>query len=420
MQVSYSVDGTIDNQKAICYGTVTVSVVNGEYHFVFENIGLNADNIYLPYAEFTGDIANITIPDTRTKLAAPTVNATADGKVINISWNEIVGADQYYIFCYVGGLEAITTNETSVSIEAAYGTNYEFLIRAEALDSNPDYKSSEDTYFSVKTANDPNSFAQYMATDLKWDSAGYFVFTVSQYEIFRVKMNDADCPNHTTIKAGDYTGVASSTVSTGQFSVYQKVVGGYTEGWSSTKTTSTMSVSYVDGEYVIIVNYVSAWGGSGEVGYKGVPTGWDIPGASGGDDSGDGDDTGDGGDTGGGDDTGLGSAANPYTFSTFVKGEWTLEFSDAENGDRIVMDCNTLNVDAWISDHGANTWIALTKLLYGSGASIYGCNGTDYTNAQFWGNSFVKVSKSGSTYTFVFNLKASGGTSTYYKYVGEI
>jgi hypothetical protein len=125
-----------------------------------------------------------------------------------------------------------------------------------------------------------------------------------------------------------------------------------------------MSVSYVDGEYVIIVNYIGKWGGSGEVGYKGVPEGWVVPGTG---DSGDGGDSGDSGDGGdGGDDSGddntgeggdavLGSVSNPYTFTSLTKTQWTLEFTGAENGDRIVMDCNTTNVDAWIGDHGADT-----------------------------------------------------------------
>jgi hypothetical protein len=231
-------------------------------------------------------------------------------------------------------------------------------------------------------------------------------------------MNSADCPDHTTILEGEYKAVASSTIPAKSFSVYQKVKGGYAEGWSSTKTSSTMSVSYVDGEYVIIVNYIGAWGGSGEVGYKGVPEGWVVPGAG---DSGDSGDSGDGGDDSGDDNTGdggdavLGSVSNPYTFTSLIKGQWTLEFTGAENGDRIVMDCNTTNVDAWIGDHGADTWIAMNKLLYGSGASIYGYNGEDYINSAFWLGSFVKVVKSGSEYTFTFNMSVDGGTTqTYY------
>ncbi len=410
---SYYVDAT-GISRYVVSGSVTISIVDGEYYIEFNNL-TDYDGSYYLTATYKGSISGLQLPDTREKLAMPTATATAEGNIITISWDAITGADEYYVFCYAGGLDAITTTETSVTIEAAYGTKYDFLIRAVANDSNPDYKTSEDYYFDVTTEKDPNVFAEYIASDLYWDASGYFVFVVDQYEIFRVKMNDADCPNHTTILEGEYQAVASSTIPAKSFSVYQKVKGGFAEGWSSTNTSSTMSVSYVDGEYVIIVNYIGKWGGSGEVGYKGVPEGWVVPG------TGDSGDSGDGGEDSGDDNTGdggdavLGSESNPYTFTSLIKTQWTLEFTGAENGDRIVMDCNTTNVGAWIGDHGADTWIAMTKLLYGSGASIYGYNGEDYINSAFWGGSFVKVVKSGSEYTFTFNMSVDGGTTqTYY------
>ncbi len=127
-------------------------------------------------------------------------------------------------------------------------------------------------------------FAEYIATDLSFNDDGDLVFVVDAYETFKVRLNSADRPNNTTIKEGEYAGINSSTVANGQFSVSQKIKGGYTEGWTSTKTTSTMTVEYVDGQYLIIVDYISAWEGSGEVGYKGVPNEWVVPGGeSGGD-----------------------------------------------------------------------------------------------------------------------------------------
>ena len=397
-------------------GTVEVAVVDGEYVFTLSNLKNGDGNIVLEKATYTGVPNGLAVPDMRTALAKPNVTATAQGNIVTLSWDVVTGADEYYVFCAsTGSIAPITTTETTVTIEAAYNTAYEFMVTAVASDTNPDYKSSEATNVEVLTEMDPNVFAEYVASNLYWDASGYFVFVVDKYEIFRVKMNDADCPNHTTILEGEYTAVASSTVPAGRFSVYQKVVGGYSEGWSSTKTSSTMSVSYVDGEYVIIVNYISAWGGSGEVGYKGVPEGWVVP--TGGD-SGDEGGSGDGGDSG--DVNELGSESNPYTFTSVAKGQWAIEFTGAENGDRIVMDCNTTNVDAWISDHGADTWIPMTKLLYGTGASIYGYNGTDYINSAFWSYSFVKVVKSGSTYTFTFKLGISNSTHAYYTYTGAI
>ena len=401
-------------------GTVEIAVVDGEYVFTLSNLKNGNGNIVLESAIYTGIPDGLAVPDMRTALAKPNVTATAQGNIVTLSWDAVTGADEYYVFCASSSsIAPITTTEKTVTIEAAYDTTYQFMVTAVASDTNPDYKSSEATYVDVKTEKDPNGpIAEYMATELKWDSAGYFVFVTDHYEIFRVKMNDSDCPDHKTIKEGNYTAVASSTVPAGKFSVYQKVIGGSSEGWTSTKTTSTMSVKYVDGEYVIVVNYIGAWGGNGEVGYKGVPEGWVVPTAGDSGDSGDEGGSGDGGDSG--DVNELGSESNPYTFTSVAKGEWTIEFTGAENGDRIVMDCNTTNVDAWISDHGANTWIPMTKLLYGSGASIYGYNGTDYTNSAFWSYSFVKVVKSGSTYTFTFKLGISNSTHAYYTYTGAI
>lgn len=130
---------------------------------------------------------------------------------------------------------------------------------------------------------EPEFTAQYMASDIYWDgSNSCFVFVVDAYDTFWVRLNEADRPGNNSIVSGDYVGINSGTVQQGQFSVTQKIVGGWKEGWTSTKTASTMSVAYVNGEYQILVNYVGAWGGDGQVGYKGVPDGWDAPGGGGG------------------------------------------------------------------------------------------------------------------------------------------
>ena len=129
---------------------------------------------------------------------------------------------------------------------------------------------------------EPEFTAQYMASDIYWDgSNSCFVFVVDAYDTFWVRLNEADRPGNNSIVSGDYVGINSGTVQQGQFSVTQKIVGGWKEGWTSTKTASTMSVAYVNGEYQILVNYVGAWGGDGQVGYKGVPDGWDAPGGGG-------------------------------------------------------------------------------------------------------------------------------------------
>ena len=414
---SYYVDAAGISRDVVS-GSVTISIVDGEYYIEFNNL-TDYDGSYSLTATYKGSISGLQLPDTREQLAAPQPTATADGNIITISWDAITGADEYYVFCYVGGLDAITTTETSVTIEAAYGTKYDFLIRAVANDSNPNYKSSEDYYFDVTTEKDPNVFAEYIASDLYWDANGYFVFVVDQYEIFRVKMNDADCPNHTTILEGEYTGIASSTVPAKSFSVYQKVVGGYSEGWSSTKNTSTMSVSYVDGEYVIIVNYIGAWGGSGEVGYKGVPTGWDVPVAGGSGDSGD-DNTGDSGDDNTGDYTELGTEANPYTFASVAVNNFFLNFEGAENGASLQLDRQNSDVSPMVA-LGAPFYLNNTAIIYSGSGNLYTVGSTTYNYAQFAPYSTLHVTKANGVYTCNLKMSVDGGvTYTYYTFTGSI
>ena len=124
--------------------------------------------------------------------------------------------------------------------------------------------------------------AQYMASNVYFDAAGDLVFEVDAYETFKVRLNQADRPDNTTILEGDYVGINSSSVGQGKFSVYQKIKGGYSEGWTSTTTNSSMNVAYVGGMYQILVNYDGGYGGDGQVGYKGLPEGWVAP-AGGGD-----------------------------------------------------------------------------------------------------------------------------------------
>ncbi len=148
----YSVDGAVQNQKAICYGTVTVSVVNGEYHFVFENIGLDAENTYLPYAEFTGDIANITIPDTRTKLAMPNVTYEIEGNMLTLSWDAVDGAVGYYVDDYNHEFEQ-TTTETSITVELTAYQWWYFYVTAKAAADSTEYKDSDTAYVSFELAD---------------------------------------------------------------------------------------------------------------------------------------------------------------------------------------------------------------------------------------------------------------------------
>ena len=399
-------------------GSVEVAVVDGQYVFTFVNLANSEGQVVLENATFTGVPSGLVVPDYRTKLDKPSATATADGNIITISWDAVAGAVAYKVFCATtGAIEPVETTEMSVTIEAAYNSSYEFYVTAIADANDPDYQSSDVCIVNVTTEKDPNApFAEYIASDLYWNADGYLEFVVDHYEIFRVKMNVADCPNYTTILEGEYTGIASSTVPAKSFSVYQKVVGGYAEGWSSTKNTSTMSVSYVDGEYVIVVNYISAWGGSGEVGYKGVPDGWDVPVAGG---SGD-DNTGDGGDDNTGDSTELGTEANPYTFASVAVNSFFLNFEGAENGASLQLDRQNSDVSPMVA-LGAPFYLNNTAIIYAGSGNLYTVGGASYGYAQFAPYSTLHVTKANGVYTCNLKMSVDGGvTYTYYTFTGSI
>ena len=223
------------------------------------------------------------IPDTRTPLATPNVTATTEGNIITISWDAVTGADEYYVFCYAGGLDSITTTETSVTIEAAYGTKYDFLIRAIVNDSNPDYKNSEDYYFSVTTEKDPNVFADVVATNIIWDSSnGAFKMTgevVSgtawghSSDYIRLYMNEADRPGNNSIKVGQYTGCGGTSPQAGQFGARLCLYWGTTTYPSAVGSASTVDVTYDEvAGYTIVLTHNGV-----TYGYKGVPEGWVAP-----------------------------------------------------------------------------------------------------------------------------------------------
>ena len=404
------------NDVMLYGGSVEVAVVDGQYVFTFVNLANSDGQVVLENATFTGVPSGLVVPDYRTKLDKPIATATAEGNIITISWDAVAGAVAYKVFCATtGAIEPVETTEMSVTIEAAYNSSYEFYVTAIADANDPDYQSSDVCIVNVTTEKDPNApFAEYIASDLYWNADGYFVFVVDHYEIFRVKMNDADCPNHTTILEGEYTGVASSTVGTGRFSVYQKVVGGYSEGWSSTKTTSTMSVSYVDGQYVIIVNYDSAWGGSGEVGYKGIPEGWVVPGSGDSSDSGDDNTGGEGGDDNTDEDDDADGVTN-VTWSYYIDSSnsgtyghiWTVSSGDDAFFAYVTMDARegyssstsftpgTFNYHAQYADgnYGAGMWFTMRNIKIA---------GVEYSNYDVDGS--ITVTKDGGTYTLTMEL----------------
>lgn len=388
------------------YNTMTVDVVDGKYSISLDVKNGNDEKLE---ATYVGDIEGLVYPDLRTQLETPNVTATAEGNVINISWEPVTGADYYYVFCNIGGLEHVTTTETSVSIEAAYNTHYQFLIRAEANDSNPDYRSSQDKYFDLTTDKDPNAFADVMATDIQWDSEGYFTLTAPGFSYINLEVNSANRPNNNSLVVGDYTYGKNEN----QFRV--KYNNGYAFGYSDISNTSTMTVDFVDGQYVILLDVTSLYGGFvGTIGYKGMPEDWVAPS--------------EGGESGGGEpvnpdpepDNELGSELNPYTFTSVASNGFFLNFEGAENGASLQLDRQNSDVNQ-MSNYGGPFALNYTAIIYAGSGNIYNVNGTVYSYAQFAPYSTLEVTKADGNWTCKLKMSVDeGATYTYYTYTGQI
>ena len=273
----------------IVSGSVMVSVVNGQYYIEFSNMA-DYDGVVIEAATFTGMISKLQVPDMRTALAKPNVTATADGKMITISWGAVTGADEYYVFCSSSAISPITTTETTVVVEApAFATEYEFLIRAVANDSNPHYKTSDDYYFYVTTGKDPDAFADVVLSAPIADSYNSYGFcyrmnfTDDSGKYFRFFFNEADRSGNNSLNVGVYTGIGNGSSDNyvpgaGRFAAtmfdnWGRVSGYYARAF---KESSTIEVTYTDNEYTIILTHEGK-----TYGYKGMPDGWVAPAAGG-------------------------------------------------------------------------------------------------------------------------------------------
>ena len=268
-------------------GTVVVGVKDGVYYIEF--IDLKSDTLTLN-ATFTGAISGLNLPDPRAKLATPNVTSSVDGKMITLSWDAVTGADEYYLFCSSSAISPITTTETTVVVEApAFATEYEFLIRALANDSNPSYKNSDDLYFYVTTGKDPDAFADIVLSAPIADSYSSYGFcyrmnfTDGSGKYFRFFFNEADRSGNNSLNVGVYTGIGNGSSDNyvpgaGRFAAtmfdnWGRVSGYYARAF---KESSTIEVTYTDNEYTIILTHEGK-----TYGYKGMPYGWVAPAAGG-------------------------------------------------------------------------------------------------------------------------------------------
>lgn len=276
---SWLVD-TNETSHYVTMGSVNVSVVGGKYYIEFNGL-TNGDGTFTLTATFEGDIDNLSVPDSRTKLDAPAPTATAEGKMVTISWNAVEGADAYYVYCATtSAVDPVTTTETSVTVEVPdYATYYQFMVTALAYDTNPDYKSSNAVYVSLTSGKDPNFIAQYMWDEtFVWNNNGYFELRDSSYgtsSYWYIYLNAADRQGNNSIKPGVYTGVSNAGPGVGQFSI-KIVASGSAPFWSIytsyVSNYDTLEVKVVDGKYVIVYTY-----GDQTFGYVGLPDGFVLP-----------------------------------------------------------------------------------------------------------------------------------------------
>ena len=459
------------------YGQAVVSVEDGQYKIVFTNLADANGNVVVEKFTFKGELPGLAIPDPRAKLATPEVSYTNEGMVVTLTWNAIEGVEYYSVECDSEAIENFTTTETTATITLpAYGA-YSFSVAAKVADNNENYKSSDAATVKV-VVKDPNAWADYELTSVA--VSGNFV-TMTDANDNRVTffMNASDRIGN-GIKLGNYSFVYSETPAVGQFVVYVVAYDGISK-WNYQIGGGSMSVEEQNGQYKILITvdgirfgYIGTEalgapitgpviipstealefiqkGGektvdlvvanltedvtatstnehftatvSGNVltvvapentveavqeatitlSANGVTATIAVsqeaynPNAAVED----------------------GTEANPYIFKSASYGNWVWTFADASNGDRVLMDCASPQVVGWFNDNGYGDWIRMTKLLYGSGASIYGYKGTDYVNSAFWNNSYIKgVANGDGTYTLTFKMSVDGVTYTYYQYVG--
>ena len=464
------------NSTKLKYGQAVVSVEDGQYKIVFTNLADANGNVVVEKFTFKGELPGLDIPDPRAKLATPELSYTNEDKVVTLSWNAIEGVEYYSVECDSDAIEDFTTTETSATITLPEYGAYNFSVAAKVAETSENYRSSDAATVKV-VVKDPNALYDYEMTSVAV-SGSYVTMTDANDNRVTFFMNSADRIGD-GIKLGDYYFVASEDPAVGQFATYIVAYDGIYK-YAYQIGSGSMNVAAENGQYKISITIDGIRFGFVGTGALGTPiTGPTIIastdvvtfGQAGGSKSVDltlanlteditvtstnehftatvsgnvltvvapentveavqeatitlsangatatisvsqeaynpnaaVED---------------GTEANPYIIKSASYGNWVWTFADVSNGDRILMDCNSPQVEGWFNDNGYDTWIRMTKLLYGSGSSIYGYKGSDYVNSAFWNNSYIKGVKSGDVFTLTFKMSVDGTTYTYYQYVG--
>ena len=266
----YEVSGA---KTEVANGTVVVSVVDGQYYIEFTNLVDCDGNMVIESATFKGAISGLIVPDSRTKLATPNVTYQLEGNMLTLSWDVVDGAVGYYVYDNYHEFEE-TTTERSITVELTEYRVWYFYVTALAAADSTEYQDS-DTYEIEFNHRDPNVFADYMTNTVTYNSSYGFQFTNNgSAPYIYVYMNENDSPGRNSFVAKPYTFDYNGNTNpiTGTFDINRYSTGSGTT-YGSSIYSGEMLIEIVDNEYKVTI-----MAGSITFGYKGVPTGWPIPG----------------------------------------------------------------------------------------------------------------------------------------------
>ncbi len=390
--------------------TVTITLPSYDYYSFYVQAVVSEDNTLYRSSKRT----YIEYYDPREELAAPeNITATVNGPSVTVSWDAVDGADGYQVYYYLNGEQRIDVDETTITLNLGYDQNNVWIyVFSVANDDNNTYRSSTsyDARVEVNTDVDPNVTADYEATNIRWNNdEERFEFICDDLQYFHIKMNAADRPGNNSFAVGEYTGVGSRYTGEKQFAVSQKANSGYAVGWTDTSNASNMSISVVDGQYLIYIEYVALYNqGAYTLMYKGIPDGFVLPDGSGGSQP----------ETPTHETITLTSLSKGSYFDTIYVYEFTFKGDNTEF---------TLGWSDYVAKESSIE--AKTYDFYSTYSQVGNYNsyfGQKYATSKFNGvnstisSGTVTVSNEGNTYTFVMNLTLANGTTVDATYTGEI
>ena len=149
-----------------CTGQADVEVVSGKEYASFTGLVVGQEYTVTVtasadgYKSATSDEVKVTMPDPRTPLATPEVEADAtDVNSIYVMWQAVSGAKDYTVTC---GNKTITTSETEYTFTSlAYSTEYTVSVVANPKDDTKNLPSASGTTKATTGANPSGEQVKY-------------------------------------------------------------------------------------------------------------------------------------------------------------------------------------------------------------------------------------------------------------------